>query len=78
MTTIHTNAKTCPHCRSLIVSRVLDNGQPPSKVADDFRVTPATVHKWLRRFHAEGMKASGTEVLHLHPSLGDSCSPAPT
>ena len=54
MPTIHANAKTCPHCRSLLVSRVLDDGLSPSKVADDFRVTPATVHKWLRRFRAAG------------------------
>lgn len=51
---VHGNAQTCPHCRLLIVDRVLDDKVSPSKVAEDFRVSSATVHKWLRRFRAEG------------------------
>ena len=33
---IHEQARTCPHCRQLIVSRVLEDGQSPSRVACDF------------------------------------------
>ena len=51
---LHRNARTCPHCRSLIVSRVSDCGQVPRAVAREFRVTERTVRKWLKRFRAEG------------------------
>jgi len=51
---LHRNARTCPHCRSLIVSRVTDGRQKPTAVALEFRVTERTVRKWLRRYRAEG------------------------
>lgn len=51
---IHANARTCPHCRSLIVSQVLDEKRSPTQVAAAFRVSTATVHKWLRRFQQKG------------------------
>lgn len=50
---LHANAQTCPHCRSLIVARVMD-GQMPGSVAQDFRVSVKTVFKWVGRFRAEG------------------------
>ena len=50
---LHANAQTCPHCRSLIVSRVVD-GQPVASVACDFQVSTKTVHKWIARFRAQG------------------------
>ena len=53
---LHANARTCFHCRSLIVSRVIDKRKLPSFVADEFRVTPRTVHKWVRRFRASGLE----------------------
>lgn len=52
---LHANAQTCPHCRALIVSRVLDDHASPAQVASDFRVTTTTVHKWIRRFRSEGL-----------------------
>ena len=52
---LHANARTCFHCRSLIVSRVIDKRQGPTLVADEFRVTPKTVHKWVRRFRTRGL-----------------------
>jgi transposase len=51
---LHANARTCPHCRSLIVRRVIDDSQPPTKVATEFRVGSRTVHKWVRRYQKEG------------------------
>ena len=51
---LHRNARTCPHCRSLIVSRVTDAGQPSRAVAREFKVTESTVRKWLKRFRSEG------------------------
>src|SRR5262245_5999618 len=50
---LHANAQTCPHCRSLIVSRVL-SGLPAASVARDFQVSPKTVLKWTARFRAQG------------------------
>lgn len=50
---LHTNAQTCPRCRFLIVSRVMD-GQMPTSVARDFQVSTKTVFKWITRFRAEG------------------------
>lgn len=46
---LHANAQTCPHCRSLIVSRVMD-GQMPVSAAQDFRVSIKAVVKWVARF----------------------------
>jgi transposase len=53
---LHANARTCFHCRSLIVSRVIDKRELPTFVADEFRVTPRTVHKWVRRFRTSGLE----------------------
>jgi transposase len=50
---LHAKAQTCPHCRSLIVSRVIV-GQPAASVARDFKVSPKTVLKWTARFRAQG------------------------
>ena len=50
---LHTNAQTCPRCRFLIVSRVM-NGQTAASVARDFQITTKTALKWVSRFRAEG------------------------
>jgi leucine-zipper of insertion element IS481 len=50
---LHTNAQTCPRCRFLIVSRVM-NGQTAASVARDFQITTKTTLKWVARFRAEG------------------------
>jgi transposase len=50
---LHANAQTCPHCRSLMVSRVM-GGHPAISVARDFQVSTKTVHKWIARFRAQG------------------------
>jgi transposase len=54
---LHRNARTWPHCRSLIVSRVTVAGQPPSAVALEFKVTERTVRKWVERFRTDGAAA---------------------
>jgi transposase len=53
---LHANARTCFHCRSLIVSRVIDKREIAAFVADEFRVTPRTVHKWVGRFRTSGFE----------------------
>lgn len=50
---LHTNAQTCPRCRSLIVSRIM-KGQRPASVARDFQVSTKTIFKWVARFRAKG------------------------
>ena len=51
---LHTNAQTCPHCRFLIVNRIIE-GQEAQAVAVDFQVDVKTVFKWVRRFRQEGL-----------------------
>lgn len=53
---IHAGARTCPHCRALIVSRVLEGGRQPTAVAREFRVSVPTVRKWVRRFQGDGLE----------------------
>ena len=72
---LHANAQTCPHCRLLIVSRVMD-GQMPVSVAQDFRVSIKTVFKWVARFRAEVPLVSMTEALGHTESLAYICSRA--
>jgi transposase len=78
---LHANSQTCPHCRSLIVSRVMD-GQMPASVARDFQVSLRTVFKWVGRFRAEG--AAGLKdrssrphrIAHRHLQPGKELSDA--
>jgi transposase-like protein len=49
----HENARTTPHSRMLIVSR-LAQGQNVAQVAVSLGTTPRTVRKWRDRHAAEG------------------------
>jgi len=49
----HENARTTPHSRMLIVTRLAE-GQSVAQVAASFGITPRTVHKWRDRYAAEG------------------------
>jgi transposase len=51
---IHAGARTCPHCRALIVNRVIEEGQTTTEVARQFRVSVPTVIKWVRRYRRDG------------------------
>ena len=51
---IHAGARTCPHCRTLIVKRVIAEGQTPTEVARQFDVCVWTVRKWVMRYRREG------------------------
>ena len=50
----HKNARLTPHCRALLVDRVL-KGRPKRHVALQFGVSVKSVDKWLRRYRAEGV-----------------------
>ena len=50
---VHKNARLTPHCRGLVVERVL-RGRPKVRVAVEFGVSVATIDKWVRRFQMEG------------------------
>lgn len=50
---VHQNARLTPHCRALLVERVL-RGQPKTRVAAQFDVSLSTVGKWLARYRREG------------------------
>ncbi|SDM66475.1 leucine-zipper of insertion element IS481, partial [Geodermatophilus siccatus] len=49
----HANARTTVFARTLIVDRVLA-GHRPGEVAKQLGVSRQTVHKWVRRWRAEG------------------------
>lgn len=51
---IHAGARTCPHCRALIVNRVIEEGQTTTEAARQFRVSVPTVIKWVKRYRREG------------------------
>jgi transposase InsO family protein len=52
---VHKNARLTPHCRELVVDRVM-KGQPIAQAAIVFGICPRTVRKWLGRFRAEGLE----------------------
>jgi transposase InsO family protein len=60
---LHANAKTCPHSRLLIVTRVQDEGWSLAAAAEAAGVSERTAGKWLARFRSEG-----------EPGLGDRSS----
>jgi transposase InsO family protein len=49
----HKNARLTPHCRGLLVERLL-RGQPKVQLAAQFGVSVQTVDKWLNRYRLEG------------------------
>lgn len=48
----HSNARSCPNCRAVMVQRVV-SGHPVREVAALFGISPQTVYKWMRR-HRNG------------------------
>jgi transposase len=66
----HAGARTCPHCRLLIVSRIMADGSRPSHVARELRVSTPTVRKWLRRYRQGGAAGlqDGSSVPHSSPT----------
>lgn len=51
---IHNNARLTAWGRAELVRRVVVDGEPVSLVAQALHVSTSTVHKWRRRFAAEG------------------------
>ncbi len=51
---LHPNARTTPHSRSLIVTRVLHQGWARSEAAEAAGISLRTVDKWLGRFRQHG------------------------
>jgi transposase InsO family protein len=64
----HRNARLTPVTRWELVQDVTA-GWPPAEVARQFRVSRATVHKWVRRFSAEGRAGleDRSSRPHQHP-----------
>jgi transposase InsO family protein len=50
----HRTARLNVFGRQLLVNRVLHEGWSMAKAAEAQRVSRTTIHKWLRRYHAEG------------------------
>lgn len=51
---LHSNARTTPYTRELMVRRILKRAEPVKETAEAFGVSPQTVYKWLRRYRKEG------------------------
>ncbi len=51
---VHDNARLTPRGREILISR-LERGERPLDVATAMGVSASTVHKWWRRFRAEGL-----------------------
>lgn len=51
---LHSNARTCPHCRLLIVAWTLHDHRPVAVVAREFRISVRTVRKWIKRYGEYG------------------------
>jgi transposase-like protein len=51
---LHSNARTCPNCRAVMIRMVTEEGFSIAQVAHTFKVSRQTVHKWLRRHGAGG------------------------
>ena len=51
---IHKNARLAPAGREAMVRCVIDQGRSLRSVAGQFRVTPRTVDKWVKRYRAQG------------------------
>src|SRR5579875_201464 len=52
----HKNAPLTPKGRELMVRAVLDDGLTKAATARQFRTTPKTVGKWVKRFQEEGVE----------------------
>jgi transposase InsO family protein len=50
---VHKNARLTPHCRALLVDRVM-KGESHCQVAQRFAISVKTVEKWLQRFRQQG------------------------
>ncbi|HEX9842227.1 MAG TPA: IS481 family transposase, partial [bacterium] len=71
----HQNARTTPHLRRLMVTRVLEQGYAPARVAEELGISVRTVYKWLARYGAEGQSglANRSSAPHRIPHrLGES------
>lgn len=50
---VHQNARLTPHCRALLVDRVM-KGRSKSRVAAEFGISVKTLDKWVKRYQCEG------------------------
>lgn len=71
----HPNARTCPHCRLLIVSKVIEDGYSWWKVARDFRVSRDTVYYWIQRYRKEGIAGLEDKPSTPHRMPGSKTQP---
>jgi transposase len=59
---LHANARTCPKSRSLLVSRIEQQGWSLAAAAEAAGVSDRTAAKWLGRWRAEGKAGLPTAV----------------
>lgn len=66
----HKNASLTPKGREAMARRVIEGGLSNSSAAQEFRTTPKTVAKWVKRFRIEGVAGlrDRSSRPHLSPS----------
>ena len=52
---VHQNARLTPHCRALVVDRVM-RGRAKRSVAAEFGIAVKTLDKWVDRYRSEGLR----------------------
>jgi len=71
---VHKNARTTPHSRAALVSRLLA-GESARAVAEELGLCESTVRKWRRRYDAEG--AAGLRDRSCRPQRSPTATPPP-
>jgi transposase InsO family protein len=69
----HRNARTTVYARRLIVQRWL-GGWPAARIAEQLGISRATVHKWIRRYRAEGWDGLADRSSRPHHSPTRTCA----
>ena len=68
---VHQNARLTPHCRALLVERVM-RGRAKRALAAEFGVTVKTLNRWVNRYRHEGPQGLQDRSSRPH------CSPSAT
>jgi transposase InsO family protein len=66
---VHQNARLTPHCRALLVDRVM-RGRAKRPLAAEFGITVKTLNKWVDRYRAEGLQGLLDRSSRPHHSPG--------
>lgn len=64
----HSNARLTLHGRALLVDRVVNEHRPVAHVAKELGISRQCAHRWVTRFHAEGLPGLSDRSSRPHTS----------